>query len=108
MTPERHGLKPEAVAQIAAIFARCQHVEQVILYGSRAKGNFKQWSDIDLCMVGGGLSTTDLLRIDMALDDLLLPYQIDLSLYHHIDNPELLSHIARAGAIFYQRAKEQT
>ena len=78
-------------------------MEQVILHGSRAKGNFKPGSNIDLCLVGTGLTLPSLLRIDTELDDLLLPYKIDLSLRHHIDNPELLAHIQRAGVSFYRR-----
>jgi predicted nucleotidyltransferase len=100
------GLKPAVIAQMNAVFACFPEVGQVILYGSRAKGNVKPGSDIDLCLVGEGLSMPTLLKIDTALDDLLLPYKIDLSIRDHIDNAALLSHIQRAGKIFYQRSKE--
>ena len=58
---------------------------------------------IDLCMVGPELTLPLLLKIDTDLDDLLLPYKIDLSIRDHIDNPELAAHIQRAGVSFYRR-----
>lgn len=97
------GLKRDVINAMGRVFAAYPEVEQVILYGSRAKGNFKPGSDIDLCLVGTGLTLPSLLMIDTDLDDLLLPYKIDLSIRDHIDNPELLAHIQRAGVSFYRR-----
>ena len=54
-------------------------------------------------MVGPNLTLPLLLKIDNDLDDLLLPYKIDLSIRDHIDNPELVAHIQRAGISFYRR-----
>lgn len=102
----RYGLKPDVIERMNAVFAAFPQVAQVILYGSRAKGDFKRGSDIDLCLVGDGLSMPTLLRIDTELDDLLLPYKIDLSIHGHIDNTALLSHIERVGICFYRRTKE--
>jgi hypothetical protein len=49
------------------------------------------------------MDLTTLHKIEDNLDDLLLPYKIDLSIYHQISNPEFLEHIHRVGQIFYQR-----
>lgn len=97
------GLKRSTIEQIKAVFSRHPQVERVILYGSRAKGNYRAGSDIDLTIVGNSLTLSDLFQIEHELDELLLPYKIDLSLFHQIDNPELLEHIGRVGQIFYQR-----
>jgi len=102
-----YGLKPGFIDRMNAVFRGFPEVAQVILYGSRAKGNFKRGSDMDLCLIGDALSVPTLLKIDTELDDLLLPYKIDLSIHHQIDNPELLSHIERVGTCFYRRTKEQ-
>ncbi len=101
------GLKPSVVIQMNAVFAAFPQVEQAILYGPRAKGNFRDGSDIDLCLIGDTLTMAILLKIENALDDLLLPYKIGLSLHHHLDNAELLTHILRVGVIFYQRDDDQ-
>ncbi len=44
-----------------------------------------------------------LLKIENELDDLLLPYKIDLSIYNQIENTDLIAHIQRAGIVFYEK-----
>ncbi len=98
-----YGLKSEVVNRINEIFSRHEEIKEVILYGSRAKGNFRPGSDIDLTLVGKNLDLKILNRISSELDDLLLPYTIDLSIYDHITNQDLLDHINRVKKIFYRR-----
>ncbi|MGE5440591.1 MAG: nucleotidyltransferase family protein [Bacteroidota bacterium] len=82
-------------------FARYTSVKKAILYGSRAKGNFKNGSDIDLTLEGDELELDTLLKILNELDELDLPYKIDLSIYSAISNNDLLEHINRVGITFY-------
>ena len=81
----QYGLKKETVKKINAIFAGYEEVEEAVLYGSRAKGNHKPGSDIDLALKGKQLNLKLLNKISLDLDDLLLPYTFDLSIYHHCD-----------------------
>ena len=97
------GLSETTLEAICATLARFPQVEKGVLYGSRAKGNFKPGSDIDLTLRGDGLTLSLLGNIDMALDDLLLPYEIDLSIYKQLDHAELLAYIDRVGRVIYQR-----
>lgn len=97
-----YGLKADTIARINGILATHPEIKQAILYGSRAKGNYREGSDIDLCLAGETLTLTQLLKIENELDDLLLPYKIDLSLFHALDNPELIDHIRRVGVVFYE------
>jgi len=73
------------------------------LYGSRAKGNYKVGSDIDLTMQGDGLNFSLLSTIADELDQLPLPYQFDLSIFNNINSPDLVDHIERVGVLFYQK-----
>lgn len=103
----RFGLDDTTIARIQSVFARYPQIEQVIIYGSRAKGNYKTGSDIDLTLMGGqDLTLKVLYRIMDELDDLLLPYSIDLSIYREINDPDVIEHIRRVGVVFYQRASE--
>lgn len=99
----KHGLDDHTVAQICAVFARFPEVEQAVLYGSRAKGNYKPGSDIDLTLVGAALTSTLCATIAEALDDLLLPYSLDLSVFADLHHPDLQAHIERVGVVFYQK-----
>ena len=98
------GLSESTVAKLRRVFAAHSGVERVILYGSRAKGTQRKGSDIDMTIVGESFDTTALLRIETELDDLLLPYLIDLSLFHHVENAELIAHIERVGVTIYARS----
>ena len=98
------GLEPDAIDAIKAIFRKYSTIDTVILYGSRAKGNFKIGSDIDITLLGEKLTYKDLINISIELDDLLLPYEFDLSIYEDIDSNSLLEHIKRVGVEFYRKA----
>jgi len=99
-------LKDYQIKKIQAIFAVFPQIEKVILYGSRAKGNYKPASDIDLTLVGTNIDLTTQFKIENLLDDLLLPYTIDLSILSQIGNPDLVDHINRVGQIFYDRKED--
>jgi predicted nucleotidyltransferase len=98
-----YGLKDETIESIRNILREYPEVEKVILYGSRAKGNFKPASDVDLTFIGDSIDQTILNEISWELDDLLLPYTFDLSIYSHIDSSDLLDHVQRVGILFYRR-----
>ena len=97
------GLPSAAAEKIRAVFAFHPEVQKAVLYGSRAKGNYKTGSDIDLTMYGDDLSHILLLKILDELDELLLPWMIDLSIFRQIDNANLREHIKRVGVVFYER-----
>ncbi len=103
----KFGLKESAIAQIQGVFSQYPQVEKAVLYGSRAKGNYKNGSDIDLTLEGKGLTLSILHKIDNDLDDLLLPYTFDLSIFDHIDSADLIAHIQRVGIVFYPSEKEE-
>ena len=97
------GLPLAAVEKIRGVLTSHPEAERAVLYGSRAKGNYKTGSDIDLTMYGDGLNHTVLLKLLDELDDLLLPWMIDLSIFRQIDSESLREHIERVGVVFYER-----
>lgn len=99
------GLDNKTIEKINSIFSIHSQIKSVRLYGSRAKGTFRPNSDIDLTLIGDNLDTTFLFKIENELDDLLLPYSIDLSILDQIENQELVEHIKRVGVNFYLKKK---
>jgi predicted nucleotidyltransferase len=91
------GLPQECTERILALLAEHPSIQRVVLYGSRALGRQRSGSDIDLCLEAPEMGLAELLVLGAQLDDLLLPWQIDLQLRHLIHHPELLGHIDRAG-----------
>lgn len=105
----RFGLKETTIQKICGVFAKYPQVEKAVLYGSRSKGNYKTGSDIDLTLFGGEDLTLEILYLIMdEIDDLLLPYTFDLSIFQHISDPDVIEHIQRVGVVFYQKAAETT
>lgn len=102
---KQFGMEKKTIHDINGIISRYPEVEKVVIYGSRAKGNYKEGSDIDLVFFGDQLNLEILNAIDNEIDDLLLPYTFDLSIYGYINNPDLKEHINRAGKNFYIRVQ---
>lgn len=103
MSDNQFGLPANVLEGLRHVFSKYQEIETVVLYGSRALGTFRPNSDIDLTLTGKALSLSILLKISGDIDDLLLPYKVDLSIKDQIDNPQLIAHIDRVGVPFYKR-----
>jgi predicted nucleotidyltransferase len=97
------GLRNSDIEKLHSVFMRFPEVEEVVLYGSRAKGNYHHGSDIDITMKGEELNGDMSSKILLALDDLLLPYMIDLSIFRQINNPDMIDHINRVGQLLYKK-----
>ena len=96
----KYGLPDRTLDTLNSIFQKYPGIRQVILYGSRAKGNYRKGSDIDLCLkTGDDFSFTDLLRIAGDFDDSDMPYLVDVSIYGDLSNPDLKAHIDRVGKV---------
>ena len=99
----RFGLSEATIASIQKVFEGFPEIEKVVLYGSRATGTFKPGSDIDLTMHGGELQASRQGDIAEALEELLLPYRVDLSIYADLEHAKLKENIERVGVVFYER-----
>lgn len=97
------GLSDHALKLLREFFSADPRIERAIVYGSRAIGNFRNGSDIDITLDAPGMDFDGFVRLCAEIDDLMLPWQIDLSLLSHIDNPDLLKHIARVGKPLWTR-----
>ena len=96
------GLETMEMDKIIMSIASIDGVDKAVIYGSRAKGNYKPFSDVDISLVGKSLSYSDLLRLHSIIDDLLLPYDIDLNIFDLIQNENLKEHILRCGRVIYE------
>ena len=96
------GLKDKEISDLRGVLASFPEVEEAIIYGSRARGTNKVSSDIDLTLKGS-LSYLQLALLDAKIDDLYLPYFVDLSLFSMLKNEDLIESIEREGKVLYKR-----
>lgn len=96
------GLSADFWGQIQAALSQYSEIQCAVLFGSRAMGTQRSNSDIDLCVDARELPFATFLRLASELDELVLPYRLDLILRHHIENPDLLQHIDRVGKVVYE------
>ncbi len=97
-----YGLSDELLAQMTAVFRCHPAIVRVVLFGSRAMQTHRPGSDIDLTVIGDGLTNSDLLIIQIQLDDLGFLYRFDINLLAAIQNPDLVAHIQRVGKTIYE------
>lgn len=93
------GLSDGVIEKMQQVFAQFPNIEQVLVFGSRAKGNYKEGSDIDLALKGTALNLQTLQSLELKLDELYLPYKIDMVIYDTIANDALKEHIDRVGIV---------
>jgi predicted nucleotidyltransferase len=97
------GIPESAQQRLIQLLATEPHLQEVWLFGSRAMGRHQQSSDIDLCLEAPELSHRERLRLLAAIDDLLLPWSVDLALRHEL-SADLEQHVHRVGKCIWRRA----
>ncbi|WGS65670.1 nucleotidyltransferase family protein [Marinitoga aeolica] len=100
----KFGLKEEHLKIIIDFIKTIPEIEEVLIFGSRAMGNYKKGSDIDLAIKGKEITRDLLLKISFYLnEETYLPYFFDVVDYNKIDNPDLKKHIDTYGIVLYKK-----
>lgn len=77
----------------------------VVVYGSRAKGDFTDRSDIDIAIRDcSEINDAVVSRMTDEINESDFPYLADIRIYDEIKNNSLKEHIDRAGIVFYSKA----
>lgn len=98
----KFGLKDVEISALCNVLASVLEVEEAIIYGSRARGTNRISSDIDITLKGSNLTYLQLALLDAKIDDLYLPYFVDLSLFSMLRNTDLIESIEREGKVLYR------
>lgn len=102
----KFGLEQHIIDKLITVFEQHSKVDKAVVFGSRAKGNYRPDSDIDIAIKGQDLNTDDIIAMSVAFEEKGITHKIDLINYHSIKEPELKAHIDRVGIEFYSRWKE--
>ena len=99
----RFGITEKSYNYIVSYLKTNPNIEKVILFGSRAKGNYKRGSDIDLAIKGKESSPELAIDIESFInEEIPVPYTVDVVDYNSLKKKELKEHIDRVGVLFYQ------
>lgn len=98
------GLLKSDLEYIIESVKKIPEIEKAIIFGSRAKGNHKAGSDIDLAIDGVNINFDTVARLHYILEETgPLPYLIDVVDYTHLTHKELSEHISRVGKTIFER-----
>jgi predicted nucleotidyltransferase len=98
------GIYDKSYLLILEAFTLFPKIEKVIVFGSRAMGNHKKGSDIDLAILGSGVDFETTSRLHGKLnDELPIPYFVDVVNFNTIDVEELKKHIYEEGKVIFEK-----
>ncbi len=97
-----YGLRESDLAHIQAAASELSEITEVVLFGSRAKGNYQQGSDVDLSIKGKGITHSTVVRLSESLnEERPLPYFFDIVDYGSLADEPLRDRINRVGIILF-------
>ena len=98
------GLPEQDIDLITSVFETFPEIMEAYIFGSRAKGNYKKGSDVDIALKGENLTLQLISTISYSLnEETNLPYKFDILNFHSIKNSELTDHINRVGVCIFSR-----
>lgn len=100
---QTYGLDEKELLSVISVLKQNAKIDSVILFGSRAKGNFSVGSDVDISLLGANITLNDILEASLKIDELELPYKFDLIIYDRIQEKALIEHINRIGIKLFDR-----
>ncbi len=97
------GISESILAQFRAVLAKFPAVEQAVVYGSRARGDFQNGSDIDLAVIGQALTPSDFAQLCWQLEDVPQLFKLDIVHFDKIQRPALQNAIRQSQHAIYTR-----
>lgn len=97
------GLRDSDLEYIVNTIKSFPEVKKAVIFGSRAKGNHKPGSDIDIAIYGEKIGFSIIARLHVQLEDeSYMPYLFDIVDFTHLNHKELREHIERVGKVIYE------
>ncbi len=94
---EKFGLTEREIDELKRILLPKEKIEKIILFGSRARGNYTRISDIDIALKGSCLNSTDINLLRDEFEESRIIYKVDLIHYEKITNNDFKNNIDKDG-----------
>lgn len=98
------GIQDKSYAIIVEAIAKIEQIEQASVFGSRSLGNYKKGSDIDIVLYGPEIQDNTVRKLKSYINhDTIVPYYIDIVVYHQLKNKRLKDHIDKNAKVLFSR-----
>lgn len=98
---------PDEFLHVVEMFGETHSdIEQIILFGSRATGNYRSGSDVDLILTGRNLGIDNVIQFEIHLEKLDSLNKFDILIFDRIASADLIRQIETTGITLYSKAKE--
>jgi len=97
-----YGLSYQTITELRGVFSKYKNIKRVLIFGSRAKGNYREGSDIDFAVVGEGIDRALLSDVCLRIEELGLLYKVDVIDYSRYKSTPIGEHIDRVAKPFYE------
>ena len=98
-----YGISSEIYNEIIETFKKIPELCTVIIFGSRARGDYKKTSDIDLAVQFANEDKK--LKLIRLLDEIKCVLKFDVINLETISNKELIENIKKDGIVIYENIK---
>lgn len=100
----KYGFTDHQLQEIIHFLSKSPKIEKAVLFGSRALGTFKKYSDVDIAIMGKNADFWLAAHTQYELEEeTYLPYFFDIIAYNTIENQALIKHIQEYGQEIYQK-----
>jgi predicted nucleotidyltransferase len=98
------GLRITDIQYLESVLSQFADIEQCVIFGSRAKGNYRNGSDVDLAIMGNNIHFETISKLSYILnEESPMPYHFDVIHFERIENTDLKEHISRVGIVLYNK-----
>lgn len=101
------GISDKTYQMLLDTFSKFPEIKEILIFGSRAKGNYRNGSDIDLAVKGEKVEPDLIFRLKSLFNSRLsIPYKVDVVGYDYLEHQELKEHVDRIGKVIYNGHKK--
>lgn len=97
-----YGIRDNLFNKLLNLFKK-ENIDKVILFGSRARNDYKNNSDIDLAIIFDSDDNDNYIKLLTKLEELNTLFKFDVIDYNKITNATLKQEIDKDGITIYQK-----
>lgn len=99
------GVSMRFIEELKRYCAENRQIEKAVLFGSRARGDFRRSSDIDLAISTNDSTHSQQNLIEHGIDELSTPIKINVVFMDRLTKENLKANIMREGIIIYEQGE---